>query len=260
MTDRPLDGPEIVEPLDLPERPLTARNLVDYAQCPQKYLLSTFISREETRRFLGGPATLHQALRQALVDCYRRGGPAQVPLSVVEASFEESWDGSACADSLEEERLHGEGLRLLGEYHERHRARFPTVHEVDLHMEIERGGHRFVAVADAVMREEDGNLSAWRWLSTRRPPSLTEIGEGPGWGLLFACAREQFPGEDVSVTMYSLRRGAGHQVRFREEALEKLLHRLTRAADRIRVATDFPAVTGEHCRWCRARSRCPALR
>ncbi len=260
MTDRPLDGPEIVEPLDLPERPLTARNLADYAQCPQKYLLSTFISREETRRFLGGPATLHQALRQALVDCYRRGGPAQVPLSVVEASFEEAWDGSACADSLEEERLHGEGLRLLGEYHERHRARFPTAHEVDLRMEIERGGHRFVAVADAVMREEDGNLSAWRWLSTRRPPSLTEIGEGPGWGLLFACAREQFPGEDVSVTMYSLRRGAGHQVRFREEALEKLLHRLTRAADRIRVATDFPAVTGEHCRWCRARSRCPALR
>src|SRR5690554_3302737 len=109
-------APEIVEPIDLPERPFSARNLADYHQCPQKFLLSWFVPREETRRFLGGPATLHRALRQALVDCHRLGGPAEVPPERVEAVFDDAWDGSACADSLEEERLHAQGVRMLREY------------------------------------------------------------------------------------------------------------------------------------------------
>ncbi len=260
MTDGTNDAPEIVEPLDLPERPFTARNLADYSECPQKFLLSWFVPREETRRFLGGPATLHQAIRQALVECYRVGGPAMAPLQRVAEVFEDAWDGSACADSLEEERLHAQGMTMLREFHESHAEGGAQAVEVDLRMEIELGDHRFVAVADAIMREGDGGLNAVRWLSTRRPPSLGDMAESPGWGLLYACAREHFPGEDVSVTMYSLRRGSGHRVRFRDDDLEPLLRRLTRAADRIRVATEFPPVTGPHCRWCRARSRCPALK
>ncbi len=255
------DGtPEIVDPLDLPERPFTVRNLADYRQCPQKFLLSQFVSREETRRFLGGPATLHQALRRALVQCYRRGGPMETPFDTMLGAFEEEWDGSACADSLEEERLHAQGVKLLREYHEAHREPFPQAIEVDLRMEIELEDHTFVAVADALMREEGGDINALRWLSTRKPPSVREIFESPGWGLLFKCAQERFEGEDVSVTMYSLRRGSGHRVRFISDDLEPLMRRLTRQADRIRVATEFPPVTGMHCRWCRARSRCPALK
>lgn len=259
MPDRSDDAPEIVEPIDLPERPFTARNLADYHQCPQKFLLSWFVPREETRRFLGGPATLQQALRQALVDCYRLGGPAAVDPQRLEAVFEDAWDGSACADSLEEEQLHAQGLRMLREYLASVARRSVEVLEVDLRMEIERGGHRFVSVADAVLREPDGGVNALRWLSTRRPPSVNDISDSTGWGLLFACVEEHFPGEDVSVTMYSLRRGSGHRVRFNDEELEALVRRATRVADRIRVATEFPCVTGAHCRWCRARSRCPAL-
>lgn len=256
-------GTEPIEPLDLPDRPFTARNIADYRQCPRKFLLSWFVPREETRRFLGGPATLHQALRQALVDCHRLGGPAQVSLERLKTTFEDAWDGSACADSLEEERLHAQGLRMLHEFHETRSAtsggRSADVVEVDLRMEIELGEHRFVAVADAVLCEDDGGINGVRWLSTRRPPSQRELFESPGWVLLFACMREHFPDEDVSVTMYSLRRGSGHRVRYRQEELEPLLRSLTRVADRMRVDTEFPAVTGKHCRWCRARGRCPAL-
>ena len=259
MTDAPADGPGTVEPLELHERPFTARNIADYALCPQKFLLSWFVSREETRRFLGGPATLHQAVRDALVECFRAGGPHAAPLARVEAAFEQAFDGSACADSLEEEQLHVRGLRMLRDVHAAQRGSHARVVEVDLRMEIALGDHRFVAVADAVLREHDGGVNAVRWLTTRRPPSLKEMAESPSWGLLFACAREHFAGEDVSVTMYSLREGRGHRVRFRDEDLEPLLARLTRAADRIRVATEFPPQTGQHCRWCRARSRCPAL-
>ncbi|MGC9317349.1 MAG: RecB family exonuclease [Armatimonadota bacterium] len=260
MTHGGDDLPEVVEPLELPERPFTARNIADYRQCPRKFLLSWFVPREETRRFLGGPATLHQAVRDALVDCYRLGGPAEVPLERVEGIFEEAWDGSACADSLEEEQLHARGLRMLREFHEAHRGPWPQAVEVDLRMEIELGDHRFVAVADTVMREEDGGVNGLRWLSTRRPPSIRELYESPGWALLFACTREHFPDEDVGVTMYSLRRGSGHRVRYPDDELEPLLRWLTRAADRIRVDTEFEPVTGTHCRWCRARSRCPALK
>ena len=251
--------PLIVDPLDLPERPFSARDLADFRECPQKYLLSRFVSREETRRFLGGPATLHQALRSALVQCYRAGGPVDVALQAVEEAFEAEWEGSACADCLEEERLHSQGLRLLREHHESHRDAARSVIEVDLRMEIELGAHTFVAVADAVMQERDGGVNALRWLSTRKPPSVTEIFESPSWALLFACTQQHFADSDVSVTMFSLRRGSGHRARFTADELEPLTRRLTRTADLIRVAAEFPPVTGMHCRWCRARSRCPAL-
>jgi hypothetical protein len=259
MSDRSNDAPEIVDPIELPERPFTARNLADYHQCPQKFLLSWFVPREETRQFLGGPATLHQAVRQALVDLHRLGGPTDVDLDRMAGVFEDAWDGSACADSLEEERLHRQGMKMLREYYEVAEKRNVETLELDIRMEVERGGHSFVAVADAIMRESDGGVNAIRWLSTRKPPSVDDIYDSTGWGLLFACVEKQFPGEDVSVTMYSLRRGSGHRVRFTEDELEALVRRATRVADRIRVATEFPCVTGMHCRWCRARSRCPAL-
>ncbi|MFW5867375.1 MAG: PD-(D/E)XK nuclease family protein, partial [Armatimonadota bacterium] len=122
------------------------------------------------------------------------------------------------------------------------------------------GGHSFVSVADAVMREAEGGVNAVRWLSTRKPPSVNDIYESTGWGLFYACARDAFPDDDdLSVTMYSLRRGSGHRVRFSEQEVEALVRRATRLADKIRVATEFPCVTGMHCRWCRSRSRCPAL-
>jgi hypothetical protein len=259
MSDRSDGVPEIVDPIDLPDRPFTARNLADYHQCPQKFLLSWFVPREETRRFLGGPATLHQAIREALVDCHRLGGAGEVELPQMEAVFEDAWDGSACADSLEEERLHAQGLKLLRDYHQSASDRGGEVLEVDLRVEAELGDHSFVAVADAVMREADGGVNAIRWLSTRKPPSVNDIYDSTGWGILFACVQDHFPDEDISVTMYSLRRGSGHRVRFSEDELAGLVRRATRVADRIRVATEFPCVTGQHCRWCRARSRCPAL-
>ncbi|MFW6437548.1 MAG: PD-(D/E)XK nuclease family protein [Armatimonadota bacterium] len=259
MSDRSNVVPELVDPIDLPERPFTARNLADYHQCPQKFLLSWFVPREETRKFLGGPASMHQAVRQALVDCHRLGGPAQAAFDRVEAVFEDAWDGSACADSLEEERLHSQGIKMVRDFHTARVGAQAEILEVDMRMEAELGDHRFVSTADAVLREPDGGVNAVRWLTTRNPPSVNDIYDSTGWGLLFACALQHFPGEDVSVTMYSLRRGSGHRVRFSEDELEALVRRATRVADRIRVATEFPCVTGMHCRWCRARSRCPAL-
>jgi len=259
MPDRSDAAPEIVEPIDLPDRPFTARNLADYHQCPQRFLLSWFVPREELRKFVGGPLALQGAVRQALVGCYRLGGPAEVAPDRLVILFDETWDGSVCSDSLEEERLHSLGMKLLREYHATIAGQPQEVLEVDPRLEVECGGHRFTAAADLILREPDGGVNALRWLSTRTPPSAAEIFDSTGWGLLFACLRERYPDEDVSVTMVSLRRGGGHRVRFTEDELEALLRRATRVADRIRVATQFPARPGSHCRLCVARGRCPAL-
>jgi len=250
---------KVIEPLDLSGRPFTARGIMDWVDCPMKFLLSHFVGRAESRRFIGGPAALHQAVRDALVDCYRLGGPGQVGSEELMGMFEEHWDGSLCADSLEEERLHREGVKMLGGYHSRQSERQVEVVAADERLEVELGGHPFVAVADVVLRERDGGVNALRFLTTRKPPGATDVVEGPGWGLLFEAVRQRWPGEDVSVTMYSLRRQGGHRVRYEQKDLDRLIRRLTRAGDRIRVATKFPARTGMHCRWCRARGRCPAL-
>jgi len=251
---------QVLAPLDLGGRPFTARAIVDWTECPMKFLLSWFIGHAESRRFIGGPAALHQAVRQALVGMYRLGGPARVTAEDLLAMFAEHWDGSLCADSLEEERLHASGVKMLEEYHAAQCQRPVEVVGVDEHLEVELGGHRFVAVADVVLREDDGGVNAMRFLTARQPPSKTDVVEGPGWGLLFAAARQRWTEDDVSVTMYSVRRQRGVRVRYHEVELERLLRRLTSAADRIRVATNFPARTGQQCRWCRARDRCPALK
>ncbi len=259
MDPQDFDG-NIIQPLDLGGKPFTARGIMDWVQCPMKFMLSHFVGHAETRRFIGGPAALHQAVRDALVECYQLGGPAVVDEAQLLGMFAEHWDGSLCADSLEEERLHARGEKMLREYLAGHRDNPPEILGADQRVEVELGGHRFVAVADVVLRESDGAVNALRWLTTRKPPSPDEMVVGPGWGLLAATTAEQYPDEDVSITMYSLVRQGGHRLRLTEDELAKLVRRLTTSADRISVATQFPAKTGMHCRWCRARGRCPALK
>jgi len=259
MSSEDFDG-QVIEPLDLGGRPFTARAIADWHECPMKFMLSQFVGHAASRRFIGGPAALHQAVRDALVECYRLEGPAGVPLPDLLAMFDTHWDGSLCADSLEEERLHAHGRRMLSDYHAGHAQARSEILDVDARLEVELGGHRFVAVADVILREQDGGVNALRWLTTGKPPSLNDMSESPSWGLLFVAARERYPDDDVSVTMYSLRRGSGHRVSYTDEQLGPIVRRLTAAADRITVATEFPTNTGTHCRWCRARGRCPALR
>jgi hypothetical protein len=259
MSSEDFDG-RIIEPLDLGGKPFTARAIMDWYDCPMKFMLSHFVSRAESRRFIGGAAALHQAVRDSLIECYRRGGPGEVAAEALEGIFAERWDGSLCADSLEEERLAARGRKMLAEYHARRADEPCEVIATDERLEMEADGHGFVAVADVVLREGDGGLNALRWLTTRKPPGLEELAQSTSWALLFMAARERWPDEDLSVTMYSLRRQAGHRIRYEEHQLKPLLRRLTRAAGRIRVATEFPARTGPQCRWCRARARCPALK
>lgn len=242
---------------ELPARALTARNLEDYALCPQKYLLSFFQPPGETERTLGGPAVLHQAVRAALIELYRQGGPPAIPPEKLKKLFEARWDGRACADSREEEELHRLGLRILCQYHERHVAEPVQTLASDLRMEAEIGGYRFVAVADRVDEQPEGNVTLLRYRTTLRPPGAGELSRDLSARMLWLVGERHW-GRPVRVAAEALRRGKVILAEFPAAVRKETEERLVRQAQEIRRATDFFPRQGKHCRHCRSRPRCPA--
>jgi len=239
-----------------PRRPLTARNLDDYALCPQKFLLSFFVSPTASDRFRGGPAALQRAARSALIACYREGGPSQVPVARLLEAFEAHWDGSLCADSLEEEQLHRQGLEMLRRYHQQHAGAPVRVLAVDQRLEAEIGGHRFVAVADRVDDAEEAVLLL-RYRTTRQTPGPKALGKDLSIALLLLVGEAAY-GRPAQAAIYALRPGRLVRAEIsptRKRAWEEDL--VARAAQ-VRAARDYPTNVGRHCRVCRCRPLCPA--
>jgi len=250
------DNPTFTTYRESPRRPLTARNLEDYALCPQKYLLSFFQPPRETGRALGGPVALHQAVRAALIEGDRAGGAAAVPLERLLGWFGQHWDGACCADSLEEEQLERQGREMLRRYQEAHPDQPPAL-AVDLRLLAEIGGHEFVAVADRVEEQPDGTLLLLRYKTTRRPPGPSELAADLSAGLLWLLGEQHF-GRPARVGISALRRGRILLADFPPGAREALERRLIAEAERLRQARDYPTRKGSHCRACRSRRQCPA--
>lgn len=257
MTE-PTEG-YLLAPPPPPEAPLTARNLEDYEECPRKYLLSHFATRAETRDFSGGPAALHRAVRTALLEMYKAGGPEVLGLPALLESFEGTWDGSLCKDSREEEDLRRDGLRML-EQHWSEPLSVTSTLSVDLRLEAELSGHRLVAVADLLIGQGSPLPQVVRLTTSRRPPSPGELIGGFSWGLLYLLAARHLGGTDVQGLMVDLRRG--RQVTYALSSLEQedLVRRLAAVAGQIRRDQTFVAKKGGRCRWCRSRGDCPAWR
>ena len=246
--------------LQVPQRPLTARNLQDFVLCPQKYLLSFFTSQAESRRFIGGPAALHRALRSALVQTYKLGGPTQIIESTLLTLFEDNWEGELCADSLQEERLHTEGLEMLRAYYQVHQDKPNQAIASDLRLEGQIDGYDFVAVADRVDQAEDGAITLLRYKSTRRPPGPAELAQDMSAGLLLLLGRAHFAANECRVAVYALRPGRLVIAPIDESQRRCLRERIISLAQRIRQTRQFPTNKGSHCRWCRSRAECPAWR
>ncbi len=246
--------------LQVPQRPLTARNLQDFILCPQKYLLSFFTSQAESRRFIGGPAALHRALRSALVQTYQLGGPTQIPESTLLTLFEDNWEGELCADSLQEERLHAEGREMLRAYYQSHQDKANPAIATDLRLEGEIGGYDFVAVADRVDQAEDGTITLLRYKSTRRPPGPAELAQDISAGLLLLLGETHFAPSECQVAIYALRPGRLTVAPIDEPQHRSVRERIISLARRVRQTRQFPTNKGSHCRWCRSQAQCPVWR
>ena len=249
------------EPYQLPpefrQQPLTARTLEDYALCPRKFLLSFFVGREEEHRFRGGPAALHQAGRQALMDCYNLGGPARCEPQVLLDSFEAHWQGELCADSLEEEQLHEQGPQMLRDYHADHCADDVEVVATDQRLEAMIGDQAFLAVADVVLRTAGVSpaLQIIRFVTSRRPASEEELTEDLSAQLLWLLAREHY--DDPEVLFHALRQRRAREVVLAPDREAYLRRDLASRAARLYREREFTPVKGKYCRWCRVGKRCP---
>ncbi|MCE5239418.1 PD-(D/E)XK nuclease family protein [bacterium] len=268
------------EPYQLPpefrQQPLAARALEDYALCPRRFLLSFFVGREEERRFHGGPAALHTAVRHALVECHGRGGPHLAPVESLLDSFEAHWQGDLCADSIEEQQLHDQGRGMLQDYHDDHRGDTVEVVATDQRFEAAIEGQAFVAVADVVLQPHDGGREVVRFVTARRPLDEDQLRADLSAQVLWLLAHEHYDTSPdlpsrvgarvltradtdapLRVLFYSLRQRLAHEVVLSPEQADLARRDLATRAARLYREHDFAPVKGSQCRYCRVRRRCP---
>jgi hypothetical protein len=247
-----------ITPEYLQRRRLTARNLADFRLCPQKYLLSLAVSPEQTRKFIGGPAAVQWATRAALVECYDRGGPQQVPVEDLLQMFEDNWDGNLCADSLEETQLHSRAVQMLAAYYETHHDKPNRALASGLRLTGNVEGHDFVAVADRVDEDETGLITLLRYKSGSSPPGPGSLAGDISAGLLLVLGTAHYAPQPCRTAVYALQPGRLIVADTDDDRLTGLRSQIARLAHRVHTVDDFPTNTGTHCRWCRSRADCPA--
>ncbi|MCD6352032.1 MAG: PD-(D/E)XK nuclease family protein, partial [Armatimonadetes bacterium] len=236
--------------------PFTAANLSDYMTCPRKFFLSRFAPRAQ-QRALGQMRALQQALRSALVDADKLGGPAAAGLERIRDEFNRLFDGSLCADSLEEEQARRRGLRMLAEYVASQRSNPAELLAVDQRFEETIEDFTFVAVADRVERDAELGLIVARYDARRDPPGPTRILRHLPWGLLVMLAEQHYSQRPLA-RLYALHKNKRYDVTFDDQALGRLRQRVLSIARALRADAEFAPRPGDDCRWCRVRSQCSA--
>lgn len=239
------------------EAALTAKALESYSLCPMRYRLYRLGGPGHGRAHrLDAPRTLHAAMRRSLGECYRMGGPRHFPVDRLLETFTGCFDGSASADSREEEEYRATGRRLLAEYHADHVGDDPSRVEVDVRLEHQVEGYPFEARADRRERPEDGRVTLVLYTTARRPPGPGALREDLQTGLLQLLAG-QAGKQEVSVEVHALRQRKTLEATKPPEVMEHLARRIVALAGAMTTATDYPAIRAPHCRWCHSRGVCP---
>lgn len=236
---------------------LTHKALEAYALCPMRYELHRLggPTRPSVQR-VDAARTLHAAVRRSLDECYRLGGPRHFPAERLLALFTECFDGSAAADSREEEEYGRIGAQLLANYHADHLADDPCEVKVDARLKHEVGGFHFEARADRCEQAHNGQLIFVLYTTARRPPSANALQDDLQTAILQLLA-QQIEGREVAVEVHALRKRKVLDATKPPEALAGVQDRALGLATAIARATDYPAIRGRHCRWCHARGVCP---
>lgn len=249
----------MADPTALPEgffaRPLTGRQLSDFAQCPRRFLLSQFVGDTEERRFVGAAAVLHQALRAAIVEFYRAGDGAPRAADRLRALFAEHFRGELCADAVEQAQTERRGVGMLEQFAQTWVCEHAFASDTDVRMEFEIDDQAFAASADLVFAEDAGVLAV-RLTSRRQAPSGSELASQAGAQLLALAAAERLGPGPVSAAYYSLSARRMTPVELSPAQIEHARRDVVSRATRMRREACFEPRAGKHCRWCPVRGRC----
>jgi len=246
-------------------RPLGPRHLADHELCPHKYYLSALGRAREVAHPVGAPRALHGALVRALQETLvvQAKGPAGVERLL--ETFEAAFDGTACADTWEEERYRRDGRLILEQYYAGGQLERLGRVEVAVVVSGDLDGQPVYARADVVADVGDAGTVLVTYHSARRTPSPSELQEDLRTGLLqVLAARHWAPGGGsprpgpFSCEVHALRSGQVLTATKSEEQLEAVRARALDRIERIRYDSVFPTARGSHCRWCRSKPICPA--
>jgi hypothetical protein len=254
MTDLPPTSAPL--PPEFFDRPLSARVLDDFALCPRKFLLAHFTNPADDQRYRGGPAVLHQAVRQSIIDLWQAGGRPQMTASGLLDRFAAHWDGRLCSDAREEETLHQQGLLMLAEYYTSLEGETRLSLATDLRLTGAVGEARLVAVADLILQLPGGPPEAWRLVTSRHPLSASELQQNLSARLLWLLHRQT--SEAGQLMVHALRPRRTTLVNLSPDDESYLRHDLQSRVARLRREREFAPHKGDHCRWCRSRPQCPA--
>ena len=231
---------------------LSARDLDDYRECPERYRLTHPPETENVGdRRPSVSLLLAQAVRAALRAHYEAGGPARQPLDHLLAAFTAAWDGSACRDSWEEERTVQRGRQMLARYHEGQRAHGAAeVVALDRTAQYDLGSVQARVLLDRVESRPEG-ISAVLLHVSRRPPSPAAARAT----LVQLVLARDFPSSPAVVEWHLLEQGIRSPATKTPEELRTAEAALLTAAENIACGR-FPATPGEACKACLARRRC----
>jgi hypothetical protein len=195
-------------------------------------------------------------VKHCLDECYRAGGPTRYAVERLQEEFGASFQGTACADSREEDEQRATGLRLLAEYHADHLVDAAEELVVDVTLDGALGGHAWRVRADRREGRPDGSVAYILYSTARRPPTPGELAEDLRTGVLQLLA-EAAEGRPVEVELHALRTRRILDATKRPDQLTAIERRASEMADAALALDDPPALRGRHCRWCHARPVCP---
>jgi len=239
------------------DRPFTAKMLEAYGLCPMKCRLYPLgdPSRGVARR-VDAARALHAAVKRALDDCYRVGGPPALPSERLLEVFRSCFDGKACADSREEDECREAGVVMLRNYHADHVDDDVASVEVDVALAGRIEDHPFQARAERREVRPDGRIVFVLYTTARRPPTEGVLEQDLRTGVLQLLG-EQAEGRPVTIEVHALRTRRTLIATKPADPLEEVRRRLVALATAVTEAEAFPTVRGRHCRWCHARGVCP---
>ncbi len=236
---------------------LTAQLIEAYGACPMKFRLYQLGSGDGAKaRHVSASRALHAAVKHTLDECYRLGGPLEFPAERLRERFIDAFDGTACADSREEDESRDGGLKMLEAYHATQAETPPLSVDVDVPVRGEIGGWLFDAYANRREERPDDSVAYVIYTTARRPPTEGPLQDDLRTGILQLVAEDR-DHRPVEVELHALRSGRIYDATKPPHVLEGIVDRVSAIARTIHEAPSIATVRGKHCRWCHARDVCP---